>query len=238
MSRIAALWRKEFRTFWYSPIAYIVLTVYLVIMTWLFFLGFFLQGQASLNGLFRFMPIGFLFVMPALTMRQWAEERKSGTMETLMTKPLREWEVVLGKYLATVALLAVLLLLTVPLTFTVASLSESGLDWGVIMTSYAGAFLLGLAYLAIGGWASSLSQNQIVAFILGVVLIFVLLIIGEITQLVDTGLVLPLEYLGLGKHFASISRGVIDTRDLLYYASVVFLFLYLTVRAVESRKWS
>ncbi len=171
-------------------------------------------------------------------MRQWAEEKKSGTVELLMTKPVTEWEAVLGKYLATAGLLLVLLLLTVPLTISVASVSTNGLDWGVVVASYIGALLLGLAYLAIGGWVSSMTENQIVAFILGVVLIFLLFIIGNVSMLVSAAWVLPLEYIGIGKHYTSISRGVIDTRDLIYYASVIFLFIYLTARTVESRKWS
>ncbi|MCH7471633.1 ABC transporter permease subunit [bacterium] len=238
MSRIAAICRKEFRSFWYSPIAYIVLIVFLVVMTWLFFLGFYLRNNATLVGLFGFLPAVFIFVIPALTMHQWAEERKSGTLETLMTKPVREWEVVLGKYLASAGLIAILLLLTLPLAFTVAKLSQNGLDWGVALSSYAGAFLLGLAYLAIGSWASSLTTNQIVAFILGVAIIFAGWIVGQLGQIAPSFLVLLFNYLGLGNHFGSISRGVIDSRDLIYYASVVFLFLFLTVRSVESRKWS
>lgn len=238
MSKIGAVFAHEFRTFWYSPIAYIVLIVFLAVMTWLFFTGFFIQGNASLGGLFSFMPIAFMIVMPALTMRQWAEERKSGTVELLMTKPVTEWEAVLGKYLATACLLLVLLLLTVPLALSVAAVSTNGLDWGVVVASYIGALLLGLAYLAIGGWVSSMTENQIVAFILGVVLIFLLFIIGNISMLVSASWVLPLEYIGIGKHYSSISRGVIDTRDLIYYASVIFLFIYLTARTVESRKWS
>jgi ABC-2 type transport system permease protein len=128
--------------------------------------------------------------------------------------------------------------MTTPLT--VAGLSQNGLDWGVVLTSYFGALLLGAAYLAIGGWAGSFTSNQIVAFIIGVAVIFVAIMIGEslVTMFVPGFMVTPLEYLGLQRHFVSIARGVIDTRDIIYYVSVIFLFLFLTVRAVESRKWS
>jgi len=240
MNRVAAIWRKEFRTFWYSPIAYIVITVFLVLMSWLFFKGFFVMNNADMRSYFQLLPWAFLFLMPALTMRQWAEERKSGTIETLMTKPVSELQVVLGKYLATASFLLIILLLTLPVTFTVIGLSQSKADWSVLVTSYLGALLLGLAYIALGGWVSSFTSNQIVAFILGVALIFILVVVGEgiVTYFVPGWLAPPLAYLGLAQHFQSMQRGVIDTRDLLYYASVIFLFLYLTVRTVESRKWS
>ena len=144
------------------------------------------------------------------------------------------------KYFAALLFLVITLLLTLPLPLTVAGISQSGIDWGVLLANYLGALLLGAAYLAIGGWAGSFTSNQIVAFILGVVIIFVGIMIGEgvITMFAPGFLVLPLQYLGLNQHYASIARGVIDTRDIIYYLSVIFLFLYLTVRAVESRKWS
>jgi ABC-2 type transport system permease protein len=239
MHKLGAVWRKEFWGFWTSPVAYIVVTVFLVISTWLFFKGFYLQGNADIIPYFALMPWTFLFLMPALTMRQWAEEKKTGTIETLMTLPVREWDVVLGKFLAVVSLVAVILLLTVPLTITVAMLSQNGLDMGVVPSIYFGTLLLAASYLAIGGWVSSFTENQIVAFILGMALIFGLIMAGLPIVTMFAGPLSPLfEYIGLATHYESIGRGVIDTRDLIYYASVIFLFLYLTVRSVESRKWS
>jgi ABC-2 type transport system permease protein len=239
MSKLAAVWRREFRGYWYSPVAYIVITVFLVVLTWMFFLPFFIQGQADTRGLFGPLPWFFLFLAPAITMRQWAEEKKSGTIELLMTMPVREWDVVLGKFLSSLSLFAVILALTLPLILTVAGVSQNGLDWGQVLTSYLGALLLGAAYLAIGGWVSSFTQNQIVAFILGMAVIFLFLVVGLILPQLNPGFLTPvLTYLGIGNHYQSIARGVIDSRDLLYYGSMIFLFLYLTVRSVESRKWS
>jgi ABC-2 type transport system permease protein len=236
---VGAIWRKEFRSFWYSPVAYIVITVFLVITTYLFFVGFYLQGNADMTPYFSLMPWAFLFLMPALTMRQWAEEKKTGTVEALMTLPVREWDVVLGKFLAVASLLGVILLLTLPLTLTVAKLSQNGLDYGVIPSIYLGTLLLGSAYLAIGGWVSSFTESQIIAFILGMALIFALIMVGLPLFTLFAGPLAPLlEYVGLAGHYESIGRGVIDTRDLIYYASVIFFFLFLTVRSVESRKWS
>lgn len=240
MSRIMAIWSKEFRSFWYSPVAYIVINVFLVIMTWLFFSQLYLAKDANLVAFFSLMPAAFMFLMPALTMRQWAEERKTGTIEMLMTLPVREWEVVLGKYCSGLSLLAIILLLTLPTTITVAAISQNGLDWGVALTSYLGTFLFGAAVLAMGGWVSSFTENQIVAFILGLALVFLAMIVG--TPLVAyklPGFISPLmEYMGLTNHYASLARGVIDSRDVVYFATLIFLFLYLTVRSVESRKWS
>jgi ABC-2 type transport system permease protein len=240
MTRVAAIWRKEFRSYWFSPIAYIVITVFLVLMNWFFFRTFYLIGSADVRGYFGMLPWAFLFLIPALTMRQWAEELRSGTIEMLMTKPVTDWEVVFGKYLAGLSFLVIVLILTVTTPLTVSAISTNGLDWGVLLTSYLGTLLLGAAYLAIGGWAGSFTSNQIVAFIVGVALIFVGIMLGEriVTMFVPNFLVSVLEYLGLQQHYSSISRGVIDTRDIVYYISVIFVFLYLTVRAVESRKWS
>ena len=238
MRNICAIANREFRGFWYSPIAYIVLTVFLVITIYLFFLGYFLSGNASLTGYFSMLPWAFMLLLPALTMRMWAEELRAGTVELLMTKPVREWEVVLGKFFAAMSFLVITLACTLPLALTVHFTSQNGLDWGVVFTSYLGALLLGTAYIALGGWMSSYSRNQVVAFILGVAVIFVLVIIGELAAFAPGWMTTILESLGMNRHFSSIARGVIDSRDLLYYVSVIFLALYLTVRSVDSRKWS
>jgi ABC-2 type transport system permease protein len=238
MRVIAALTKKEFKSSFQSPIAYIYLVVFLVFTAWFFFRGFFLMNVAGMRGFFSLMPWTFLFLIPAATMRLWAEEQKLGTMEVLMTWPVREHEAVLGKFLAGFGLLAVSLLLTLPLAATVFLVGDP--DPGPILAGYLGLLFMGSAYLAIGLFASSLTENQIVAFILGVFMIFVLFIIGEDFVLVAVpGWVSPIfGFLGLGAHFSSIGRGVIDSRDVVYYLSVIFFFLYLNVRRLESRKWS
>jgi ABC-2 type transport system permease protein len=176
--------------------------------------------------------------MPALTMRQWAEEKKSGTVELLMTKPVTEWEPCSASTAATAGLLVVLLLLTIPWRSAWPACRPAGstpASWWRA-TSARCSWRPGLpGHRHLGQLAHREPDRR---FILGVVLIFVLLIIGNISMLVSASWVLPLEYLGIGRHFSSISRGVIDSRDLIYYGSVIFLFLYLTARTVESRKWS
>ena len=242
MAKSFAIFKKEFRQYFDSPIAYIFITVFLAINSWLFFRQFFLFNQATARSLFFLIPWVFLFFVPAVTMRLWAEERKAGTLEVLMTLPVKDWEVVFGKYFASLVFLILSLALTFTLPLTSWVLAAKGVspDFGPILTSYLGAIFLGGAFLAIGIWVSSLTENQIVAFIIAVAVSFVLMIAGEriVTMYLPSALVTWVEYLGLNKHFASIARGVIDTRDVVYYLSVIGLFIYLTIRSVESRKWS
>ena len=237
MRNIITIFQKEFKSYFNSPIAYIFIITFLLFSSWLFFRTFFLVGQAHMRPLFGILPWLFLILAPAITMRAWAEEKKMGTMEVLMTLPLKGHEVVLGKFFSSFIFLMIAVLLTFPLALTVYLLGEP--DNGAIIGGYLGACLMGGAYLAIGLFISSLTHNQIVAFIISIVVCFVLLIIGEDIVLMSTPTLLaPLfTYLGLGAHFESISRGVIDSRDLLYYFSVIGFFLFLNTLAIESRKW-
>jgi ABC-2 type transport system permease protein len=238
MTSVLTIARKEFRSYFQSPIAYIFITVFLVLTHWLFFRGFFLINQATMRDYFSLVPLVFLLFVPAVTMRLWAEEKKLGTLELLLTFPVKDWEVVLGKFLASFTFLAVALLLTVPLAITVAALGNP--DDGALVGGYVGSLLLGGAYLAIGLWISGLTQNQIVAFIVALAICFVLYIIGDpiVLSSVPQALVPFVANLSLGYHFTSIGRGVLDSRDILYYLSVIGFFLFLNIRSVESRKWS
>ncbi|MBD3321707.1 MAG: ABC transporter permease subunit [Chitinivibrionales bacterium] len=238
MQNISAIFKKEFKAYFLSPIAYVYITVYLVVTNFLFFQGFFLINQADMRGYFGLLPWVFLFFIPAVTMRSWAEEKKLKTMELLLTWPVRDVEVVVGKFLASFAFLAIIIVLSVTIPVTIAILGNP--DFGPIIGSYLGSLLMGGAYIAIGLWVSSLTENQIVAFILGVVVTFVLFIIGNpfVTMAIKQPLLVSLfSYLGLGNHFESIGRGVMDSRDIVYYLSVIGFFLFLNVRSIESRKW-
>jgi len=237
MRNIIHIFWKEFRSFFSSPVAYIFIISFLLVTTWLFFRTFFLMNQSSLRAFFSFLPWVFLFLAPAITMRSWAEEKKLGTIEMLMTLPVRDYEIVLGKFLSGFVFLVVALCLTFPLPVTVIALGYP--DPGPIWGGYLGSFLLGGAYLSVGLFASSLTENQIVAFILAIVICFVLLIVGENFVLLNmpNTLVSVFSYLGLGAHFESIGRGVIDSRDIVYYLSVIGFFLYLNQLSIESRKW-
>lgn len=237
MKNAIAVARREFRAYFESPIAYIFITAFLLLVNFLYLWTFFVAGQADMRPFFGFMPFVFLFLVPSITMRLWAEERKMGTLEVLLTLPVQEKEVVLGKFIASFLFMLIMLALTFNIPLLVGLLGNP--DWGVIIGGYLGCLLMGASYLAIGLFASALSDNQIVAFILAIAICTAMLIVGEwfFLILVPDILVPLFNYLGLGAHFESMGRGVIDTRDLLYYVSIIGIFLYLNVNTVENRTW-
>ena len=237
MKNAIAVARREFRAYFESPIAYIFITAFLLLVNFLYLWTFFVAGQADMRPFFGFMPFVFLFLVPSITMRLWAEERKMGTLEVLLTLPVKEKEVVLGKFIASFLFMLIMLALTFNIPLLVGLLGNP--DWGVIIGGYLGCLLMGASYLAIGLFASALSDNQIVAFILAIAICTAMLIVGEwfFLILVPDILVPLFNYLGLGAHFESMGRGVIDTRDLLYYVSIIGIFLYLNVNTVENRTW-
>jgi ABC-2 type transport system permease protein len=236
---VVAVYGKELRSYFASPLGVVFIVFYVLVSNGFFFFvaDFFRSGQATMRGYFEVLPWIFLFFVPAVAMRLWAEERKSGTLEVLLTLPLRDAEVVVGKFLAGLTFLALALActLTVPLTAGVFGRP----DWGVIAASYAGALLLGAAYLSIGLWASSLTESQVIAFITSVAVTFVLLAVGLAPMWAGSlgGFATACGYLSLLTHFQNILRGVLDTRDVVYYVSVVLLFLHLNAKNIESRKW-
>lgn len=235
MLAILALTKKELKIYFNSSIAYIFIIVFLVVSSWFFFRGFFIFDQASQRGFFGLLPWIFLFLIPAVTMRLWSEEKKMGTLETLMTLPVTETQVVIGKFLASFIFLLLTLVLSLVLTVLLAYLGEP--DLGVIWASYLGALFMGSAYLAIGLWVSSFTENQIISFILAITISFAMLIVGEniVTMALPQWIVPILQYLGLATHFNSIMRGVIDSRDVIYYLSVIGFFLYLNVLNIKKR---
>ncbi len=234
MTRTIAL--KEFRSYFCSPIAYVVLTTFVLLTNWFFFRLFFVTRQADLRSLFSVMPWFLLFLVPAIAMGKWAEERKLGTMELLLTLPVTDRDAVMGKFWGSIALIAVALGLTLPLPLTVSFLGQ--LDWGPVIGGYVGLLLMAGAYLSIGLFVSSLTQNQIVAFIVGIVSCFALYVLSEplVTAALPNAFAMIAEYLGASSHFESVARGVIDTRDLIYYMSVIGFFLWCNWRVVHTRR--
>jgi ABC-2 type transport system permease protein len=196
---------------------------------------------AGLDGLFIIAPFIFLFLIPAITMRSFADEKKTGTIELLMTRPLTDLQVILAKYAASVVLVIVSLLPTLVYYFSVYQLGlpPGNLDSGSIWGSYTGLFFLGTSFVAVGIFASSVTDNQIVSFILAVFISFFLYMGFEFiyTFLVSGKAGLIIQSLGLSAHYSSLSRGVIDTRDLVYFFSVTAIFILLTKISLESRKW-
>jgi ABC-2 type transport system permease protein len=233
MRQVPHIFKKEFRTYFVSPIAYIVISVFLIVVGWFFFSTFFLFNQAGLRNFFVLLPIVFAFVIPAVTMRLFSEELHIGSYEILLTMPVTFREVVLGKFLASTAFIAAMLFPTLAYPVTVSFLGD--LDWGPVVGGYVGALLLGASFAGIGLFASSLTRNQIVAFIIGVAVCFALVLIDKIIFLVPAPLAGVLQYFGAGYHFENIAKGILDSRDILYFLSVIFLSLYATNLAMEGK---
>ena len=237
MARIA---RKELSLFFSSPIGYLFLLAYLGVTLFVFFWGeaFFARNIADVRPMFEWLPVLLIFLASAVTMRMWSDERRTRTLELVATVPATTWEFVLGKFAACWLLLLIALVLTLPLPITVALMGD--LDWGPVVAGYVAAGLLGAAYLSIGLFVSARSDNQIVALILASFGCAVFFVVGTdfVTSLVPTSIADVLRGFGAGARFESITRGVLDFRDLYFYASVVGVFVVLNVHAIESHGWS
>jgi ABC-2 type transport system permease protein len=227
--------RREIRTYFNSPVAYIVVPVFVIITGYLFFTQLFLEKQADMRGFFNIMPLLFMFMIPAITMRLLADEKSSGTLELLITMPVRDWEVVVGKFLAAMALLCTAIGLTLVFAITVKSLGP--LDRGPAIGGYLGLVLMGGAYVSIGVMASALTRNSIVSFIVAFAISFALYLLGRLTQFLPQALQKLVAYLSIDGHFENVGRGVIDTRDLIYYFSVMVVCLLIATLSLESRRW-
>ncbi len=238
--------KKELNSFLSSLTGYMVVLVFLILnglFLWVFPGSFNLldSGYAGLDGLFFLAPWVFLFLIPALTMRFFADELKTGTIELLLTKPISELELVLGKYFAGLILCLIALAPTLIYVLSIYILGQpqGNLDWGATIGSYIGLIFLSAVYVSIGVFASSLTENQIVAFILSLFFCFFCFSGFEqiATLLSHTGMELSIEKLGISYHYNAISRGVVDTRDLLYFVSLISLFLFGSKLSLQSKKW-
>jgi len=233
MQQVTHIFKKEFTAYFVSPIAYIVISIFLLVTGWFFFTTFFLYNQANLRNFFALLPITFSFVVPAVTMRLFSEELNVGSYEILLTMPVTFLDVVLGKFLAAVVFVATMLIPTLAYPITVSFLGQ--LDWGPVVAGYTGAVLLGAAFSAIGLFASSLTRNQIIAFIIGMAICFGLTLIDKMLFFLPQSLLSFFEYLGADFHFANVSKGVIDSRDILYFLSVSFVGLYGAYLALQEK---
>jgi ABC-2 type transport system permease protein len=217
ISRVWLVLRRELRSSFVSPIGYIVAVVFLGITGWLFFSTFFLEGRGDLRGFFELLPITLALVAPAITMRQLSEELSSGTYEAVLTLPLRAAEILLGKFAA--ALTFVILVLLPTLSYPLSIAGVTSLDWGPVIGGYIGAVLLAGLYCAVGLLASSASRNQILAFVLALAACAFLALIDRVLFALPGPLVATLEFLSGTAHFRSVARGVLDTRDIIYFVS-------------------
>ena len=233
-----AIFKREVRSFFTSPIGYLVIGIFLILnglFLWVFKGPFniFEAGFANLDNFFLLAPWAFLFLIPAITMKSFSEERKLGTLELLFIKPLSLWQTVMGKFLGTFTLTVLALIPTLLYVYCIFRLGTSigNLDMGVVIGSYFGLLFLTATYSAIGLFCSALTENQIVAFILAVALCFFLYygLEGTATLFTDGDFSLFIQNWGMKAHFESIARGVIDTKDLVYFIALALFFLYLTV---------
>lgn len=233
MTPIKTIALKEFKDYFISPIAYIVISLFLIVTGWFFFSTFFIYGRADLRDFFALLPITFSFFIPAVTMRMFAEEKNVGSYESLLTMPVSFTHIALGKFFAATAFAAAMLLPTLSYPMFISFIGN--VDLGPVAGGYIGAVLLGGAYCSIGLFASALTRNQIIAFIIGCAICFALTIMDRMLFFVPESLVPIVQYLGANAHFTNISKGIIDSRDLIYFASVIFIFIFSTDIAMKEK---
>jgi len=235
LEKIKHIFKREFKSYFISPIAYIVISIFLLIIGWLFFSTFFLNRQASLTRFFVLLPMTFAFIIPAVTMRLFSEEMNMGTYEILLTLPVTFRDIIMGKFLAAVAFVALML---APTLFYAIFISFLGtLDWGPVIGGYIGALLLGAAFCAVGLLASAITRNQVVAFIIGMTICFSLTLLTDfLLFFLPDALVKTFQYFSANFHFRNIAKGVIDSRDILYFFSVMFFALYGSNLIMQEKK--
>ena len=226
MKQIKNIAIKEFKDYFISPIAYIVISLFLIVTGWFFFSTFFIFGRADLRDFFSLLPIIFSFIIPAITMRLFSEEKNVGSYETLLTMPVSFTDIALGKFFAATLFTASMLLPTLSYPIFISFIGE--VDPGPVIGGYIGAIFLAAAYCSLGLFASSLTRNQIIAFIIGCSLCFTLTILDKLLFFMPSKIISFVEYIGANSHFTNISRGVIDSRDILYFVSVIFIFIFST----------
>jgi ABC-2 type transport system permease protein len=254
MRNILTIAGRELKAYFVSPIAYVVFTVFFIISGWFFFNILSLYNLQSLQAV-RYpalmerlnlhemvlrphsynLSIILLLMIPVLTMRLWAEEKQSGTVELLLTSPLKLAEIVLGKYLSALTLL--LVMMTLAFQYPLILIVFGNPEWGPIITTYLGLFLMGAAFLAVGFFASSLTENQTVAAIIGFGTLLFFWVISWASHTVGTTFGEVLSYLSLMEHFDQFSKGILDTKDIVFYLSFSFFGLFLTHRVIESHGW-
>lgn len=234
MNTKAVIVKRELGAYFTGAVGYIVIGLFLLISGFLFFNVFFLENRAELRRFFSTLPVLFAFFIPAVTMRLFAEERKSGSLETLMTLPVSSVDVVMGKFWASLAFTSVMIAPTLVYALT-ASLFGS-LDAAPVVCGYLGAVFLAAAFCSVGLFASASTKNQIVAFFIGWALCILLALIDQFLLFLPARLANFLGYLSAGNHFTSVSRGIVDSRDLVYFVSLTAVFLTLTVKTIDSRR--
>jgi ABC-2 type transport system permease protein len=227
--------RREVESYFVSPIAYVTLAIFLFLMGYLFERILYLSREATLQYVFYNMVTVFMLLLPLITMRLFAEERRAGTIEVLLTSPVRDWEVVLGKYLAALSILVLALALTGLYAVVLAIIGKP--EWGPLLSGYLGMLLFGGAVLAIGLLTSSWTRNQVIAAFVAVIIVLFLWVVDALSSSATGALAGVPSYLSIAQHYDDFLSGVIDTRHVVYYVSVIAIALFMTVRSLESRRW-
>jgi len=237
MHNILTIYRKELRSFFNTPMAYIFLVVFALVNGYFFTNTFFLYNQSDMRSLFGIVPLVYLFFIPAVSMGLISREKSLGTIEIITTLPVRERDIVIGKFLAGLSLILIALLTTIIHYITLINVGTT-IDHGAVFTGYLGLALLGGVYTAVGIFSSSLTENQVIAFIVGIAIVITFFLMDKLLVFVPPGLAGLIQYLSTEFHLSNMSRGVIDTRNIIYFGSVIGFFLFMTTRVLESRKWS
>ena len=237
MHNMLTIYKKELRSFFNTPMAYIFLVVFALVNGYFFTNTFFLYNQSDMRSLFGIVPLVYLFFIPAVSMGLISREKSLGTIEIITTLPVRERDIVIGKFLAGLSLILIALLTTLVHYITLINVGTT-IDHGAVFTGYLGLALLGGVYTAVGIFSSSLTENQVIAFIVGIAIVITFFLMDKLLVFVPPGLAGIIQYLSTEFHLSNMSRGVIDTRNIVYFGSVIGFFLFMTTRVLESRKWS
>lgn len=235
MHNILTIAKKELRSYFLSSIAYVVFAMFLLLAGYFFTVILLYTQEASLKGAAYNIVITLLFLIPLLTMKAFAEERRQGTLELLMTKPVTDFEVVMGKFFAATTMYLIMLLTTVVYVFILIKYGNP--DMGPIYSAYIGLILVGLAFISLGVFASTLTENQIVAAVIGFALILLLWVLSWASSQFTGNMAEIISYLSLSGHYDNFVKGVIDLKDVVYYLSFIIFWLFVTVKSIEVRHW-
>lgn len=234
---VRTVYSREINNYFNTPIGYVFLTIFSLLINFLFLYlpSFWNANDASMTNFFSWMRIVYLFFIPAITMRLWAEEKKTGTIEVLFTLPYRTMETILGKYFSALSFLGFALMSTIFVPISLGVISSP--DWMLIIGGYLGLIMLGASYIALGLFISWLTQDQIIAFLITIAACFLFFIMGYPMFLQLTGVLGPvIAYSSVSWHFDSLARGMFDTRDILYFLTFISLFIYLNYYSIENKK--
>jgi len=235
-TNINIIFKKELKSYFNSPMAYIFLVVFAIVTGYFFTNTFFLFNQSNMRALFNIVPLVYLFFIPAITMGLIAREKNIGTMEVISTLPIKDVEFVVGKFLSALSLIALGLTFTLIHFFTLVNVGTN-IDYGAVFTGYLGLLMLGSVYASVGTFASSVTDNQVIAFIISVFIVLVFFLMDKMLYFMPVSIAGLIQYISVDYHLSNISRGVIDSRNIIYFASLIGFFLFTTVRILEIRKW-